>query len=232
MCTIALATRILEDAPIAVGANREERYDRPSIAPGLLESGPAVYGPMDLAAGGTWIAINNEGLLVALTNRDSNPTGERSRGWLVRDLARMASAEAAKAKTNELIASDRYAGFNLVLADPGDARLITWDGTIGHRSLQPGIHVVVNEGFNGAVPKSATLRSRLVAAAPRSLGEWNRRLRTVLTDHGLGVCVHGNRGGTRSSSLVARRNDGSVVWHYADGPPCEYQHRRVIDRPL
>lgn len=232
MCTIAIATRYLDDAPLAVAANREERYDRPARSPDVLEREPVVFGPTDLEAGGTWIAINESGLLVAVTNRAGGPTGERSRGLLVRDLVRAHGVRDAAALARDATSSTRYDGFNLLVADPDRAIAFAWDGTLEERTLPPGIHVIVNEGCNGAVGKSATVRCRLLAAAPRTIEEWERRARTVVADHGLGACRHGDDGGTRSSSLVGCRADGSIEWSYADGPPCEVSYRSAHSGPL
>ena len=232
MCTIALATRYLPGVPVAVGANREERYDRPALEPDYLEHDPLVYGPMDVSAGGTWIALNENGLLVAITNRESGPDGIRSRGWLVRDLVRLGDVDAAINETRSQVEMRTYSGFNLVVADRHAAAVMTWDGTFGVRSLQPGIHVIVNEGMNDEVGKSATVRSRLQAAELQTGDDWEHRCRRVLRDHGLGVCRHGRVGGTRSSSIICVSEMGAVRWLYADGSPCEWPYRPRLNGPV
>src|SRR3954447_20357315 len=90
MCLLALFYRAVGDAPVVVGANREEFYARGGLPPRLLGGRPAVLAGLDPAAGGTWLGVNEHGLLVALTNRPKSavPPRPRSRGLLVRDLLR------------------------------------------------------------------------------------------------------------------------------------------------
>lgn len=232
VCTIGLATRVFQDAPIVLGANREERYDRPAQAPARLETDPTVFGPMDLGAGGTWLGINENGLLVAVTNRPDGPDGTRSRGWLVRDALRCKTVEEGIRLVTDEVGRRSYTGFNLVLVSPVAARYVAWDGELQSRSLAAGVHVIVNDGIDDEIAKSATIRARLQAPAPESSHAWVDRVRTVLRDHGLGACVHGSEGGTRSSSIVVRRTDGHTTWRFADGPPCETPYRRYLEGEL
>ena len=225
MCTIALATRVFDAVPIALGANREERYDRPAVAPARMETDPVIYGPMDMAAGGTWIAINENGVVVAVTNREGGPPGTKSRGWLVRDTVHFTDAKSATRAATRALKSGAYTGCNLLVVDPETAIVLTWDGDLERRTLPPGIHVIVNEGINGDVAKSATLRARLETMELDSVDAWEARLLAILRDHGIGACVHGPEAGTRSSSMVSRTATGEVRWRYADGPPCETQYR-------
>ena len=228
MCTIAIATRVFETTPLLLAANREERHDRPAIPPAQLESNPAMYGPMDLAAGGTWIGINHAGLVVALTNRPADAVGDRSRGWLVRELLRTTNTVAGIRRLRQLIQHDAYRGFNVLLADRGAAVIGNWMGELTVERLEPGVHVLVNEGQNDEIAKSAVVRACL-ALATDSPAVWRRRAADILTDHGLHVCRHGSTAGTRSSSIVTVQRDGHTRWWFADGPPCSVPYRVVLD---
>lgn len=225
MCTIALAWQLFDESPVAIGANREERFNRPAAGPAVLEREPSVYGPRDLEAGGTWLAVNDHGVYAAVTNRAGGPTGDRSRGWLVRDIANTQSAEAALDLAKTELGAQRYAGCNLLIVDRKLAIVLEWDGSIVERNLDPGIHVIVNEGIDEDVPKSAIVQARLQAPPLDSLSEWNARVKTILQDHGIGTCLHGTERGTRSSSVISRERDGIVRWFFADGPPCEVPYK-------
>ena len=167
--------------------------------------------------------------------------GERSRGLLVRDALRESSAEdAARLVEREL--DDRvYDGFNLVLADESAALLVEWDGeTRRVRNFDPGVHVVVNVGANGdyAIPEpraeageaQAENAGKVATALTVEPGEtstgWLERAADVIADHDYGVCIHRDRFGTRSSSLVEIGREGAR-YRYADGPPCETAYRDV-----
>src|SRR5687767_6645178 len=99
MCLVALFFRAVPDAPVVVGANREELYHRGGEPPQFLDGPARVIAGRDPAAGGTWLGVNEHGVLVAVTNRPKSqpPPRPRSRGWLVRDLLGCPSAAAAQA---------------------------------------------------------------------------------------------------------------------------------------
>ncbi|PSP47352.1 hypothetical protein BRC60_08635 [Halobacteriales archaeon QH_1_68_42] len=133
-----------------------------------------------------------------------------------------------------------YEGFNLVLADARAALYVEYDGATRVRNFDPGVHVVVNVGADGdyTVPaerqaageQQAQNADGVAAALAPEPGEtsssWLDRAAGVVSDHEFGVCVHRDRFGTRSSSLITIGRKGTT-YRYADGPPCETAYRRV-----
>ena len=253
MCTLVLAWQAVDDAPVVVAANRDEATDRPSEPPAIYRTDPDAVAPRDAEAGGTWIGYNAAGLFVGITNRWVDREGDRSRGQLVADCLGLRSATAAVEHVREATASDDYAGFNLVIADADRAALLEWDGDLRLTEFDPGVHVVVNVGANGAFFEPAAqpelgrqqaknadaLRAALAAEDGETAGEWRERAVTALGDHAHGVCVHRNGFGTRSASVIelggeswTAGSNGDTVGRYwfADGPPCETEFERVESR--
>jgi uncharacterized protein with NRDE domain len=227
MCTLILAWRVFGDAPIAAAANRDEALGRPSRPPGVLQESPRVVAPQDEEAGGTWIGYNDAGLFVGVTNRSSDIEGERSRGLLVRDaLAQSSAAEASSVVRTEL-ADREYAGFNLVLADTEEAGLLEWDGVLRTTHFDPGVHVVVNDGYNDDARKADGIRDAVRPEPDTTVESWFDHAAAVLSDHDLDACVHGEGYGTRSSSFVAVEDDGNGRYWFADGKPCETDYEVV-----
>ena len=227
MCTLILAWQVFDDPPIAAAANRDEALGRPSSSPGVLDRDPTVVAPRDEEADGTWIGYNDAGLFVGVTNRSSDTEGERSRGLLVRDaLAQSSAAEASSVVRTEL-ADREYAGFNLVLADTEEAGLLEWDSVLRTTHFDPGVHVVVNEGLDGAASKASRIQEAARATPEMTVEAWLDRAGEVLRDHDLEACVHGEGYGTRSSSLVAISVDGGGRYWFADGKPCETDYELV-----
>ena len=229
MCTLIVAWQVFEDAPVVAAANRDEAFGRPSRPPRVLDRDPTVVAPQDEEAGGTWIGYNDSGLFVGVTNRWVELEGERSRGLLVRDtLAHESAASAREFVTGELD-EHRYAGFNLLLADANEATLLEWDGALETTRLDPGVHVVVNRGFDANAPKSERILPRVDVTAddPPSLPKWRASAKDTLRNHDIGVCVHGDGYGTRSSSIVTVFEDGTGSYEFADGPPCETPYDNV-----
>src|SRR5436305_4635380 len=126
MCLLALFYRVAEDAPLVVGANREEFYARGGEPPRLLDGPVRAVAGLDPTAGGTWLGLNAHGVLVAVTNRARSrpPDRPRSRGLLARDLLGCPSAAAAVKKATAALDTDEYAGCNLVCADADTAAVI------------------------------------------------------------------------------------------------------------
>lgn len=248
MCTLTVAYRQF-DAPLAVAANRDELYARPSSPPHRWDD-PEILAPRDEEAGGTWAGTNDDGVLAAVTNRWSRdvPDGDRSRGLLVRDALTESSAEAAARLVRRELDTHAYEPFHLLVADRERALLFEHDATDSETRLAPGTYVVGNTGWCGArggpadadepqrtrsffVPRERPDRGReqaandesvleaLVASAATTATEWLDTAGEILGDHDYGVCIHGETFGTKSATLV--EVDETATWRYADGPPCE-----------
>lgn len=246
MCTLAIAFRVFPETPIVVAANRDEVLDRPSTPPRKRDGSPAIIAPRDEEAGGTWIGINEYGLLVAITNRwvDADLEGMRSRGLLVNDALGQPDVDTAASLVEAALQDDAYEGFNLLLADPDTAVVFEWDGRLRVTSLDPGLHVVMNTGVDDNLEMPASrpdlgkqqirgkenVREALDPALEETATAWLDRAAAVLGDHDVGVCVHRDGFGTRSASLVAFAGDGTATYRFADGPPCETPFRVVNEQ--
>jgi uncharacterized protein with NRDE domain len=247
VCTLALAWRAFDDAPIALAANRDETLDRPSEPPTVRNpaggDGGRYVAPRDAEAGGTWIGLSESGVAVAVTNRwlDADREGDRSRGLLVRDCLEADSAAAAVRTVEREVESRSYDGFNLVLADAAAAFCLSYDGGLAITRLDPGVHVVGNVGgvVNGverfAVPErrrafgaervdsARRIAAELVPEPGESSEAWLARASDVLADHEYGACLHGDGFGTRSFTRIRTAVEPGTApeFAYADGPPCE-----------
>lgn len=226
MCLLAILHRVVEDAPLVVGANREEMYARGGESPRILDGAPRMLAGLDPTAGGTWLGVNQHGVLAAIANRtkSSIPARPRSRGLLVRDLLGCASTtEALKLACQEL-SSDRYAGCNVLIASSQRAEVIHAGDWLRVRPLSPGIHVLANGDVNDA-------SDRRIAYA---IG-WLEQRRYYNVDHSLAalkelcgqtgngrppICLRGSDRGTISSTLVALEPALSRSRYlHAQGPP-------------
>lgn len=240
MCTLAIFFRVFDGYPLLVAANRDERYDRPASPPALIAADPKILAGKDLSAGGTWLGVNEYGLLVGILNRRINRHGiahpqRRSRGLLCLDLLRFQSARAAA----EFLArhQETYNPFTLLYADAENAGVAFNDeNLIISRPLNAGLHVFSSAAeVDTASGKADRAFSRFTACAgelapePTS-GGWLSRFKTLLGDHtSVGneqprdaVCVHGADSGTVSSTVVYY----SIAQHcfetyFCAGPPCQ-----------
>jgi uncharacterized protein with NRDE domain len=241
MCLLVVASRVAEEEPLIIGANRDEMLDRPSSPMTLLEEGPPrVVGGRDELAGGTWLAVNEHGVCAGLTNQplgEAKDPSKRSRGELPLALVRHRSAaEAASAFVKEFRPED-YNGAWLLVGDRTSLYFIDFTGPVASaRPLQPGIHVLENRAMGEPSPK-VDLAQRLVGS-PTEPDEVVAAFRRVLVDHrtpdgderpGAANCVHLEEYGTRSSCIVRVPADARPQLWVAPGPPCfaAYEHVRA-----
>src|SRR4051812_21870404 len=110
MCLLVALSRVHPDAPLVFAANRDEWLARAATPMEVLRASPRprTIGGRDTVAGGTWLAVNEAGVVAALTNRPparlgAVVTAPKSRGELPMFLSRFESArEAASAFAREI----------------------------------------------------------------------------------------------------------------------------------
>jgi uncharacterized protein with NRDE domain len=248
MCLLVVAWHHTEQWPLVVGANRDEWLDRPSTTITVLhESKPRILGGRDERAGGTWLAVNEHGVVCGLTNRpmaDGPDPTRRSRGRLPLVAAGMRTAEEGA----DVLATEAATGdYNPAWLFVGDRRTLHYvavdpDAATGPERLGPGIHVLENAALGAPSVKVDHVRSVISSAEAAGARLWEA-LPGVLGDHtfdytedepprfpdgrerkaaSLAPCVHTDGYGTRSSALVGVSEDDALAPELlvADGPPC------------
>jgi len=112
------------DWPVIVAANRDEMVDRPWQEPARhWPDRPEVVAGRDVLAGGSWLGINDFGVVAGVLNRHGSlgpAPGQRSRGELVLEALDHADAKAA-ATALAALEPKAYRTFNLIVADNTDA---------------------------------------------------------------------------------------------------------------
>ncbi len=244
MCTVVILHRPGHDWPMLLATNRDEMADRPWRPPGRHWPDRAnVTAGIDELAGGTWLGVNDEGVVAAILNRRDSlgPDARlRSRGELVLEaLDHFDAAEAAPALGDLDGAS--YRSFNMIVADNRDAFWLkspgaAADGRIAVEKIPPGLSMITSAELNDpAAPRISHYRPRFEAAAAPDpeTGDWSgwetllscrdsapgagpAEAMTIVTDHGFG---------TLSSSLIAlpgmHRGRRRPIWRFAAGRPGE-----------
>ena len=102
---------------LILAANRDEYYERPTKNMHWWEPEEILAGK-DLQAGGTWLAVSNDGRFAVLTNFKELANGKeplKSRGELVSNY--ITSKGVSSKEYLENIRERNYAGFNLLLGD-------------------------------------------------------------------------------------------------------------------
>ncbi|MBP2292439.1 NRDE family protein [Azospirillum rugosum] len=249
MCSVILLRRPDATWPLVVAANRDEMQGRPWKAPGRhWPDRPNVVAGLDELAGGSWMGLNDEGVVAAILNRMGTlgpEAGKRSRGELVLDALDHADAADAALALSQLD-TRAYRPFNLLVADNRDAKLIVHRGSSARNrpeviDIPAGVHMVTAHDLDDTDdPRQAQYLPLFRTAAPpdpekagpekTDWGGWPELLASRIWDGG-----RGERGamnfllptgfGTVSSSLLAlpsaERPELDPIWHFAAGRPHE-----------
>lgn len=225
MCTLIALHQCVVGAPLVVAANRDEFLDRPAEGPALRDTPHGtILAPKDARAGGTWLGLSSSGLFAAVTNRRNGEPdpGLRSRGLLVHDALRAASAEEAALEI-ERLDCHVYNPFNLFVADGETAHVISCAEETQRIDLEPGAHVIGNVHPHELTPKIARLRGEVARAADAPAERVLLDLARVCRGHDGGdplasTCVHAGQYGTRSSTLLRLGREPEL--RHAGGAPC------------
>ena len=248
MCTLAFYFQAFPHYPIVAAANRDESLTRPSATPRQLWSAPWIYGGQDLLAGGTWLGINEHGILAAILNRHTgypaNPRC-RSRGILCLEALKHSSVRQAVDFVNAQAPSD-YNPFNLVIADRTEAYVIhAQPPMFDIKPLRPGFHLLTNYDLNDLncprTKRSSPDFAHLVPLNPESqpgFPEICARLYPLLATHApdpdprASVCIHLDGYGTCSSSVLAYSHiERRYLYTFASGSPCRNTYSEVAIPP-
>ncbi|MBI3272490.1 MAG: NRDE family protein [Planctomycetes bacterium] len=188
MCLLAVSFQAAGAWPLVVAANRDEFLARPA-APlqTLRDTDPRILGGRDLLAGGTWLAVNEHGVVAGLTNRPASgrDPAKRSRGELPLLLAAERNAREAVAHFRDSV---RCADYNPCWLLAGDREALFYVIVAGNvrpevRELPPGLHVLENRPIDAPSAKAASARRRLEALAGAGEESLVRGLRALLADH-------------------------------------------------
>ncbi len=246
MCSVVILRRPGHDWPVLLGANRDELAHRPWLPPGRhWPDRPWIVAGMDRQAGGSWLGLNDDGLLAGIMNRPGSlgpAAGKRSRGELVLEALDHADARDAAAALAHLDPA-AYRPFNMILADNRDALWIRNAGTrIEVAPVPEGVSMLTAQDLNDAAHSARIAHYLpLFRAAPvpePATGDWSA-WRELLASRGSpsgaaprdGMTVVGENGfQTLSSALVALPAPGleaGPLLLFAAGRPDEVSYQPI-----
>lgn len=226
MCTVILLRRPGAAWPLLLAANRDERLDRAWDQPATYW--PGILGGRDATAGGTWMALNRDGVVAAVLNRPGSlgpAPDKRSRGEL--PLLALESASAAEAASvMSRLDAGLYRTFNLVIADEATAWFVAGlgSGAPEVKELPEGVSMITAHPPNDlGSPRTARHLPRFQAAPPPEPPDWGSWPALLGDSAGaaaetLNVPPIGGFG-TVCASLLALGPDGRREWRFAPGPP-------------
>jgi uncharacterized protein with NRDE domain len=229
---------IFDDAPVLIMANRDEMIDRAWSPPALLCDTPKILGPRDMVAGGTWMGVNEAGVVVGLTNHYGTlATGGSlcSRGYVVMETLRHTTAPEARHFAQ--IMAPVCKSYTLLIADPDHAFVVqNIDGNLQTFELMTGQHVLTNRPFRTPDdPKAQLAHRRMTQLVDDSQGQLPSPvdMRHFLADHApteaegfpFTLCVHPPEGEkfatTSATAITIDRQRRVSSYLFAPGQPCQ-----------
>lgn len=232
MCLIFLAHRIHPRYRLALAANRDEFYRRPTAPIAPWNDFPEIVAGRDEEGGGTWLGIAHRGRWGAVTNfRDRAelaPHQGKSRGLLVVDLLRE-SRSLEDFFGGLATRAGAYRGFNLLGGD--DESLWYHSNRNGPpRRLEPGHYGLGNHLLDTPWPKLTEGKKAFIAELERSdlnienlfqlLSDTSRPPDDRLPDTGFGIdwerilssrFIRSPEYGTRSSTVLLIEYSGKTL---------------------
>jgi len=244
MCTLALYFQQFTEYPLVVAANRDEHFDRPSGSPQVLADKPWVFGGKDHLAGGTWLGVNRNGMLVGILNRRSGVNqegaGVKSRGLLCLEVLKAnAPKEAVEILRREKATA--YRPFNLLFANATEAVVaFNTEKDIDCVTLDKGLHVLSNISIYAPPAGKADNAYGLFTEAVGQIDQGDRSsfvgsFKGILSNHSVhgkrgsrdAICVHSEGYGTVSSTIIFYRDHERRFYYYhAPGPPCRLDYEQ------
>ena len=228
MCILAIQYRLVPECPILVAANREESYDRPWQPPSIQSGKPRVLCGLDQQAGGTWLGVNQNAMLVAACNRTKlfPPLAPRSRGVLCRELLRCGSAREAVDQAMEELSTGKYDGVNYVIADSESAWVVHGGDDLDVVELDQGLSIIANKNVNDPRDERVQLAHRLLSlqrldSPVKFLAVASKVFSRAPSPPGRPtMVVRGKHHGTLNSTLIALgRKPRDAIYQFANGAP-------------
>lgn len=228
MCTVTLVAR---QRGYCLGMNRDEKLARPAGLPPETKklNGSAVLCPSE-RSGGTWIAVNDQGVSHALINWyaitarvEGNPL---SRGKVVNCVSTAAAPEVAAAAL-ALLPLNRINPFRLIGIYPATRQAVEWRWNLKklvRRNHRWKTQQWISSGFDE--PMAQRVRSRVFRQAQRqsSAGslDWLRRLHRSHSPQAgpFSTCMHRSDAATVSHTEIAVSSRAAEMLH-RPGSPCQ-----------
>jgi uncharacterized protein with NRDE domain len=181
MCTLVILRRPDHRWPVVIGANRDEMIGRAWRAPARHWPDRAeVIAGLDLLGGGSWLGLNDWGVVAAVLNRRGSlgpAPGTRSRGELVLEALDHGDAVAAAEALSQLD-THSYRTFNLILADNRDGFWLRHAGSpaVEVHPLKEGLSLIAAEDVDDLSTRRLELarpRFAALAAANPAADNWD-----------------------------------------------------------
>lgn len=234
MCTVIVAFKHFSRSPLIIAANRDEFFFRETDPPSIINQSPKILAPRDRLKSGTFIGINQWGLVAAITNLSgltSKDINKKSRGYIVLRALGSPDIERLLMDLKYIDFSD-YNLFQLFVADRERAILLKYTGKVTIEECPQGVITISN--WDAIEDVSDYKRSLIMSHIDRLSKD--AEIKTIINglseilklhsgkDMRYQICVHTENYGTVSSSIIAPFQE-EPIFYYSIGPLCKNRFR-------
>jgi len=164
MCLILFAKNKHPQYKLILAANRDEFFERPTLAADFWEDNSNILGGRDRQSMGTWLGMNKNGRFIAITNFRDPKMGQKSaksRGILSKNF--LSTELDVSSFINEVSADkELYNGFNLLMSIDGFKTLFHYSNISDMTTkLKDGIYGLSNHLLDTSWPKVKTGKNKL-----------------------------------------------------------------------
>ncbi len=241
MCSIVILKKSENEWPLIISTNRDEMNNRKSLPPGRhWKDKPHIFAGKDLLAGGSWLGVNDNGVVAAIMNR-MNSLGpmenKKSRGELVLNAL---DHDDANKSLNAIIKiqKDYYRGFNMFIGDNLNSHWIKSDeksSDIQYTNIPDGISMITSHDrndlnsnrFKNYLSKFSLLKEP--NPTKNEWSDWEELLKSTYSEDSnplSAMCIKTDMGfQTISSSFIAlpsfksKLNKNKPIFRHANGSP-------------
>lgn len=231
MCILFIAVQQHKEYPLIIAANRDEFFSRPTLSSHWWNTPSPVLSGIDSQAGGTWMGVNKNGYLAALTNIRNSTTYRKdvaSRGQLVSEYL---TAPSDDYPINLQRTRSDYNGYNLLFGHWTSLKVYNnQQDTLS--SVPKGVYGLSNDSLNSPWPKiirgiqsfqhycqnqdslneEVLFELLLDKTKANDLELPKTGIPLALERHLSSIFIQGKEYGTRSSTVLKIDHKGSAEW--------------------
>lgn len=221
MCILIYNFLKREDSQLILSFNRDELYNRSWENPGY-HWGNGLFGCKDISGSGSWLVINNYGLIACIINLEAKAIKRKSRGSIPLMIKDCKSIKSALTKIKKQITPKDYLGFNLYLFDQNQLVQVsnvsknTISSSICIEKIELTFGIITKYGINSnKIRRGNEVFPSWISDNKISLHKILSTIKQKLTDNKNGMILKDIEWGTTSSILLNYKNHKTIMWNYS-----------------
>lgn len=221
MCILIYNFLKREDSQLILSFNRDELYSRSWEKPDY-HWGNGLFGCKDISGSGSWLVINNYGLIACIINLEVKAIKKKSRGSIPLMINDCKSVKSALTKIKKQILPNDYLGFNLYLFDQNqlvqvsNVRNSTITSSICVEKIDSSFGIITKYGINSnKIKRGNNVFPSWINDYKISIHKILSTIKQKLTDNKNGMILKDIEWGTTSSILLNYKNPKTIIWNYS-----------------